>query len=235
MPCLFVAACLTPGPKPHPVSYPISDVPILTGGPLSQYALVVRSFADARPGETLRRTASDGRLTKVWSEEKSWYATSDDRFETAAPVSHAVTEAIATHLRASELFRSVQVNDADPPPGNLVLTGNVVQFEGLREERDTSETLVGMQGLVGVALKATQSAALRARTRLGQVTLARVGANEILWQGDVEGVVDEEVDLKPGVAEKQALEAATRSLRRAVDQLMRQLAVLEAPTAGGAR
>jgi hypothetical protein len=198
------------------------DVPLLAGGPLSDYRLVIRRFRDQRP-PTARRVAAGAGLARVEVEGKSWYTTSDDRFQLGGSLASAVTEVIARHLRAAELFRNVEVSEADPAPGDFVLTGDLLELEGRREDRDVSETLVAMNGLLGLALKATQHAELRGTTKLGQVQLMQATTKNVVWQGGVEGNITEEVNLNVVAAEQQPFDAANRSLRAAVDQLVRDL------------
>lgn len=220
----MLAGCVLP-PRHHRVDYAVTDVPILAGGPLSQYTLIIHTFTDHRPAAVAARTAPESSLAKVEDDNKTWYATSDDRYSTTESLQYAVTSAIATHLRAAQLFHGVQMSDADAPAtGDLVMTGDLLGFEGLREERDTSEALVGMHGLIGLALEATQTIELRGKTKLGNVKLTQVSTDSIIWQGDVEGSINENVNLDPGKTEQQTFDAANRSLRAAVNQMLRNLA-----------
>lgn len=229
---VLVSGCVAYKVQKRTLSYDTAGAPLLTGGPLSSYALVVRPPIDERPVRSVVQRPPDGPY-KVRQGYQEWYATSDDGFHLSRTVEYAVGDAIAGHLSVTQLFKRAQVSDADPPPGELVLTSKLTEFVGLREDRDSSEAFVGMYGLIGLVLLATQDADLVGHTTLSDVRLTDASTGSVLWQGAVDGAIKEEVALNPGLAEAQAFDAANRSLRLAVDDLVRKLASVQPTTGGG--
>lgn len=240
--------------KPHEAPYKLDilgyrvlDVPLLGGGPLSRHSLVIRPFVDRRPAADVARTSRKTEGASIEQDGRTWYVATDDQFMTIAGVPEGISDAIAIHLDATHLFESIQISDKQPPPADFVLAGDLVELVGMREARDVSEALIAMQGLPGLVLLVTQQAELRGRAKLENVRLVRVADDRVVWQGNLEGAVDERVMLGDPVvharidervtlgrpvllAEQQAVDAANRSLRMAVDQLVRALADVALPS-----
>jgi len=224
--CCFGAACTVPF-RPANISYGVEDVPILAGGPLSRLSLAIRPFEDRRAQDantSTREIPSESGVNSRKSE--TWDVTRDSNHRPAVAV--GITQMLAKHIAATQMFRQVTVSTTSPAEADLVLTGTIRVFEGRKQSRPVAEALASQFSLVGAVTAATQDVRYEGDTDLADVKLIDVVMGAVLWQGDATGHVRGEAAVNADQAE--IYRVANRSLRAAVSDLLHQLANVEPPT-----
>jgi len=204
----------------HKMAYDMHDVPLLSGGALSQSAVQVEAFLDERDSSVKARKSTDfGGPPVVMRSNDDWYCTSDDLWETG--VADGVTLVVAEHLRAAKLFGAVFTASQGTPP-RFVLRGKIARLEACRQRELTSEALVSQMGLIGLAIAATNDVDYDATVMLEDVRLIDTTTQTTIWQGRAEGTVK---GVEPIDAYGKTVFLHTKqALRGAVDQLVDQLA-----------
>jgi hypothetical protein len=165
-----VAGCAA---KSAHIAYPVDDVPRFGGGPLAQMSLVVEPPTDGR-SDVARARRTDGLSpAMVQQSGDDWYANSDDIYDEPS-VAQGVAEAIADHLRAAELFRSVAVGGPETP-GDLHLSATMVRFDALQDRQEGTRAFAAQGGLLPLLVAANTDTRYEAAVRLENVRLVRSG------------------------------------------------------------
>jgi hypothetical protein len=169
------------------VDYPLEDIVLAPQSPFRTASLAVLEFKDIRetPSDLETPAHSPGIVKK---EGVTWYYNSNENYKNDV-VAPWVTQMIGNHLDESRLFSSVAVASKPVPTSDYTLEGKIKKFEAYKESK--AATMVGQQfGFIGVLASAGVKSHYTAACFLADVTLRDTGNGMILWQGNVEGVLE---------------------------------------------
>ena len=206
------------------ITYPLKDVPNLSGNYFSSYSLAVKEFEDLRAPDSVRFNLLGKGLQQqadsIIRDDQKWYVNTENYYKDHV-TSPWVTKMVANHIVASKLFKEAKVSDDTKLEQDFLLEGKIEKFDAYKES--TTSTKIGQAfGLIGVLATMGAKSEYEATTVLIDLKLTDLKQNKIVWNGKAEGKVSGSDYADPygwSVYEK-----ANQSLKMAVNQLIHELA-----------
>ena len=207
-----------------PVRYSLNQIEHYPNHPyFSSKNLVVREFEDLRQPPTCEKAKpswTSGMVEIVLCNNEEWYFNSPDFYgKQTVPVQ--IREMMAKHLKASHLFRNVDM-DEKKLPDHLLLEGKLKKFEALKKRRAGAEMVGQLGGLVGLMTSYSFKSPYEAETILMDVKLTDPKTSQTIWSGTVDGKANGDDPSDPqGYS---VYGRANDSLKNAVENLTKEIA-----------
>jgi hypothetical protein len=208
---LFFSSCAT-----QKINYPIENMQNKTKTSFSGKSLAVKMFIDDR---TLFKQEKNGKNRKIENGNTTWFFNNTNQYKDKN-VSLLITQMIAKHLNATNIFKLAEYQNGDTYRYDYILDGTIKEFSGFKEESTTTEIGAAF-GLLGALATSNVQSRYKGTTILVNMTLRENKTNRIIWNGDIQG--DVEGSDYADADGWSAYEKANLSLKEAVNKLIKIL------------
>ncbi|MGH3427909.1 MAG: hypothetical protein ACRDQZ_10150 [Mycobacteriales bacterium] len=170
------------------------------------------------------RSASGRQSTDVIEQGGQERETVTDEAYEGHSIPLAVTNALADHVRVTEMFRSVEVGGSTTP-ADLHLTGRLRSFGAVRDYQPGTRAFLAAGGLVPLLVAANTDTNYDADVRIDNIRLFRPSTGAVLWKGEVTGTISGKTTV--AASDRVNVEDyANVAVKDAVNKLLTQLSQL---------
>ncbi len=206
-----------------PVRYSLKGVEDYPSSQFSQKKLIVHEFKDVRAPDgypLAKKDWKNGFTQAIVKDGVEWYKNSDGYYLRQRPVASYVSRAITKHIKASKLFKGVELTSSNEKQGDYLLEGTIKKFLAYKERAVAPELAMGF-GLAGALATLGVKSRFEAETVLVDIVLTDMKSQSVIWSGQVEGKTQGENYADPDGFS--VFERANDSLRIAVNNLTKEL------------